>query len=442
MFNRKELVRLIVPLIIEQTLAITIGLADTLMVSSIGEAAVSGVSLIDSFNNLLIQILAALATGGSVVVSQYLGSQDTVKAKRASAQIVLVVLTFSGTVALLVLCLRGVILRTVYGAIDDDVMRFAQTYFLLSACSYPFMALYNAGAALFRVMGNSKISMLASLVMNVVNIAGNALLIFVFHMGVAGAAIASLVSRAGACFTVMIMLQRRGCPLRIDGIAALRPQKNMIRSVLAIGIPGGVENGMFQIGKLCVSSLTSTLGTSVIAANAVGFSVSTILNIPAVAIGLAVTPVVGRCLGAGDREEGFRWAKKLMGFAYLGCVLSNIFGLVIFDRLCMTWFSLAGETEQICLRLLFVYNIVAMFLWPLSFTMPKVLQSGGDARYTMRVSIISMWLFRVGLCYLLTLQFHCGIMGIWAGMFIDWGFRALLFGWRFLSKKWMEHKVI
>ena len=303
LFTRQALVALLLPLIAEQALSVTIGLADTLMVSSVGEAAVSGVSLVDSFNTLMIQVMSALATGGAVVTSQYIGHREPKNAKAAAAQILFVLASFSLVVAAVVVVGRHAILRGIFGSIDADVMRYAETYFLLSALSYPFIGLYNAGAALFRAQGNSKISMLSSLVMNVINIGGNAVLIYGFGMGVLGAALASLVSRAVSCLVVLWLLQRPACPLRVDGLRALAPDGGLIRRILRVGIPAGIENGMFQIGKLSVSSLTSTLGTAAIAANAVANTASTFLNIPANAVGMAALTVVGSALAPGRRSR-------------------------------------------------------------------------------------------------------------------------------------------
>ena len=279
LFNRQQLISLFLPLVAEQALSISIGLADTLMVSSVGEAAVSGVSLVDSFNVLMIQLLSALATGGAVVASQYIGHREPKRAKASAAQIMFIMISLSVVTAVIVAVGRHAILRGIFGSIDADVMRYAETYFLLSALSYPFIGVYNAGAALFRAQGNSKISMLSSLVMNVVNIGGNAILIYGFGMGVMGAATASLVSRMIACFTVMFLLQKPDCALRIDHLTDLKPDLDLIKRILKVGIPAGIENGMFQIGKLSVSSLTSTLGTAAIAANAVAGNISSFLNL-------------------------------------------------------------------------------------------------------------------------------------------------------------------
>ena len=442
LFTRQALVALLLPLIAEQALSVTIGLADTLMVSSVGEAAVSGVSLVDSFNTLMIQVMSALATGGAVVTSQYIGHREPKNAKAAAAQILFVLASFSLVVAAVVVVGRHAILRGIFGAIDADVMDYAETYFLLSALSYPFIGLYNAGAALFRAQGNSKISMLSSLVMNVINIGGNAVLIYGFGMGVLGAALASLVSRAVSCLVVLWLLQRPGCPLRVDGLRALAPDGGLIRRILRVGIPAGIENGMFQIGKLSVSSLTSTLGTAAIAANAVANTASTFLNIPANAVGMAALTVVGQCLGAGEKEQAVYYSRRLLLTAYCGAWVMNLSAFFFANRFVISLFNLSPEAQTMALQVMVWFNFVSLFFWPSSFTLPNILRAAGDARFTMAVSILSMWVFRVGFCYVMVLGFHGRLLSIWMGMFLDWVFRSLCFFVRFARGRWMEQSVI
>ena len=442
LFTRQALVALLLPLIAEQALSVTIGLADTLMVSSVGEAAVSGVSLVDSFNTLMIQVMSALATGGAVVTSQYIGHREPKNAKAAAAQILFVLASFSLVVAAVVVVGRHAILRGIFGSIDADVMRYAETYFLLSALSYPFIGLYNAGAALFRAQGNSKISMLSSLVMNVINIGGNAVLIYGFGMGVLGAALASLVSRAVSCLVVLWLLQRPACPLRVDGLKALAPNGSLIRRILRVGIPAGIENGMFQIGKLSVSSLTSTLGTAAIAANAVANTASTFLNIPANAVGMAALTVVGQCLGAGEKEQAVYYSRRLLLTAYCGAWVMNLSAFLFANRFAISLFNLSPEAQTMALQVMVWFNFVSLFFWPSSFTLPNILRAAGDARFTMAVSILSMWVFRVGFCYVMVLGFHGRLLSIWMGMFLDWVFRSLCFFVRFARGRWMEQSVI
>ena len=358
LFTRRQLTALLLPLIAEQALSVTIGLADTLMVSSVGEAAVSGVSLVDTFNTLMIQIMSALATGGAVVASQYIGHREEKNARASAAQILFILSVFSLAVAAVVVVGRHAILRGIFGSIDADVMRYAETYFLLSALSYPFIGLYNAGAALFRAQGNSKVSM------------------------------------------------------------------------------------MFQIGKLSVASLTSTLGTAAIAANAVANTTSTFLNIPASAVGLAVLTVVGQCLGAGEKEQAVWYARRLLLLAYAGAWIMNLSAFFFADKLALTLFHLSPEAQAMALQVMQWFNIFSIFFWPSSFTLPNILRAAGDASFTMSVSIVSMWVFRVGFCYLMVLCFHGQLLSIWMGMFLDWVFRSVCFMVRFVRGKWLEQHVI
>ena len=441
MFSREDLKRLLLPLLLEQLLSVSMGMADTIMVAGVGEAAVSSVSLVDSVNVLIIQVLAALATGGAVVASQYLGRRDAENAQRGAAQLYSVLLLSTVSAAALVLAFRYPILRTVFGAIDEDVMRFSQTYFLVSALSYPFIGIYNAGAALFRAQGDSRTSMIASLVMNVINIACNAWLIYGAGMGVLGAAIATLIGRVFAAVFVTLRLQRPGNPLRIRSLAQLRPDGRFISRILAIGVPSGIENGMFHIGKLLVSSLISTLGTAAIAANAVLNSVCGVANIPGNAISLAMIPIVGQCIGAGKKDQARVYTGKLMRLAYIGIAAANALVFVTIPWIARC-FSLSPEAVELTIRVMVTFNIVSVFIWPASFTLPNALRAGGDTRFTMLVSMVSMWSFRVLLCILFVRRFHLGLLSIWVGMYVDWGFRSALFYMRYRSGRWMEHRVI
>ncbi len=441
LFTKRALFTLIWPLLLEQTLSVTMGMADTLMVAGVGEAAVSSVSLVDTLNVLIIQILSALATGGAVIASQYLGRRDTENACRSAAQLYSVLGISTVVVGIVCMLLSRPILRGVFGSIDEDVMRFAQQYFLISAVSYPFIGLYNGGAALFRAQGNSRISMLASLVMNVINIAGNALLIYGFGMGVIGAALATLIGRVFAAVFILWQNQNLSNPLRVQELADLKPRSQPIRQILSLGIPSGLENGMFQIGKLCVSSLTSTLGTSAIAANAVANSVSTLANIPGNTMSLAMIPVIGQCLGAGDKKQAKHYSVTLLGIAIGGLAIANALVFVLMPEI-VTWFNLSAEASVLCTTVVHMFNVASVFFWATSFTLPNALRAGGDAKYTMTVSIISMWLFRVILSYVFVLQFQLGLAGVWLGMFCDWVFRSICFLIRFVHGKWMNHKVI
>ena len=438
LFTREDLKKLIVPLIIEQALALSIGLFDTLMVSSCGEAAVSGVSLVDSISVLLIQILSALATGGAVVCSQYIGKKMPERAKLSAGQLMFIMLVSAGTVMVVILLSYRFLLRAIFGQIDADVMQNAEIYFIISAISYPFLGVYNAGAALFRAIGNSRVSMYTSLVMNVINIGGNAVLIFGFGLG---AALATLTARIVSALVMVVLLSRKDNPLCIATPGCMKPQRDVIGKILKIGIPSGVENGMFQIGKLLVSRLTATFGTAAIAANAVANSVAGFANIPGIAIGLAIVTVIGRCIGAGEKEQARYYSKRLLGLAYAGMVLADL-ALFVLVKPIIACFALSAEAARIATQLLVSFAVCAALIWPLSFTLPNVLRAAGDAKYTMEVSVFSMWVFRVASSYFFAGTMGLGVLGVWIGMYVDWAFRTLLFVIRYRRGRWLEKRVV
>lgn len=441
MFSNEQLKKLIIPLIFEQLLAVSIGFVDTFMVSTVGESAVSGVSLVDNISTLLIQILSALATGGAVVCSQYIGNKEISMAKKSAGQLIFILSTFSASIMLIALLFNNFIIHFIFGTIKQNVFNSASIYFYITALSYPFLGTYNAGAALFRSIGNSNISMKTSLIMNIVNVAGNALLIFGFHMGVAGVAIATLASRIIACAIIMFMLFRVDSAIRMNSVRDLLPDNAIIKKILSIGLPSGLENGMFQIGKLSVSSLTSTFGTASIAANSVANSITSFANIPGNAIGMAMITVIGQCIGANNKEEAKHYGKKLLIVSYIGIFFTNL-AMVLLAAPIVGLFKLSNEATNICVTLLYYFAAVAIFIWPLSFTLPNALRAAGDAKFTMKVSIFSMWAFRVGSSYFFGKALALGVLGVWFGMFIDWGFRSSAFCLRFLRGKWTEKRVI
>ena len=440
-FSRRQLIQLIWPLVVEQFLAVTIGMADTMMVASTGEAAVAGIGLVDWINVLLIQVFSALATGGAVVASQYIGHSERDNACRAAKQLLYASTALSLVIMACVLSFNRSILSLVFGKIDDTVMRNAETYFLLSAISYPFLAIYNAGAALFRTMGNSRVSMLTSLMMNIVNICGNSLLIFVFRWGVAGAATASLVSRMLGAVIMLVLVRNRRNPIYIEKVWRPEFHRKMVGRILRIGVPNGVENGMFQVGKLMVAGLVSRFSTPLIAANTIAGNISGIVNIPGAAIGLGMVTVVGQCIGAGEHDQAVRYTKKLMTITYAAMGVLNI-GLYFAAEPLVTLFGLSAPAISAAKEILQYAAIFCAIFWPLSFTLPNALRAAGDAGFSMLVSMLSMWIFRIGFSYLLALSFGWKLMGVWAAMFIDWIVRAVVFTIRFCSGRWKNKRVI
>ena len=418
-FSKMDLRKLIVPLIIEQILAVTVGMADVMMVSSAGEAAVSGVSLVDMINVLLINIFAALATGGAVVSSQFLGAKDRSKACNAAGQLLFISFILSMLITIIVLFSKSPLLRLLFGKIENDVMQASLTYLTISALSYPFIAVYNSCAALFRSMGNSKVSMYTSAGMNVINIAGNAVFVFGFHMGVAGVALSSLISRFFACLVLLFLLNNPLHEIHVTLKKRFHPSLSMIKTILYIGIPSALESSMFQLGR---------------ANNLDAFGC-----IPGQALSLAMITVIGRCVGAGDYAQAKHYTKKLLKTTYLITIALN-FVILLTMPLILKIYNLSDATIRLASVLVLIHNGCAMILWPLSFVLPNALRASNDVRFTMVISIFSMWTFRIVFSYLLGQWLGWGAIGVWIAMILDWIFRVICFTVRFLSGRWQKYK--
>jgi putative MATE family efflux protein len=451
-FTKKDLHRLIFPLVLEQFLAMTIGACDTVMVSSVGEAGVSGVSLIDQLTQLFIQLFAAFATGGAVVSSQYLGQKSDEKARSASRQLIYISLFAAFLIIAVCLPLRSYILNFIYGGSGQDVMNNALIYFVWVLISFPFLAIYNSCAALYRSMGNSQVSLKVSVVMNITNIVGNFILIYGAKIGVAGAGIATLMSRALAAFIMLWLLSRPSAKsgrIYFEKLWKFEIRFDMIRKILKVAVPSGIENSVFHFGKILVYSFMSGFGLAAIAANAITNTVASFSNIPAQAIGLSCVTVIGQCVGAGEKEQAKLFGKKLLKEAYYGMFFVAIL-VFLFAPYLVLIFNLSDEARKLSVGVIRTCMVANIFFWPMSFTMPNILRAAGDARYTMIISNISMWLFRVLSSFLISKYLlyrfpentHYALYGIWFGMYIDWIFRGLMFALRFKGSKWLEMKVI
>lgn len=417
------------PLIVEQILAVLVGMVDVVMVAAVGEAAVSGVSLVDSISVLIIQILAALATGGAVVAAQYIGAKDTKSACQAAGQLLLVTTVFSIAVAAVALIGNRSLLGLIFGQADQTVLDDAAVYFRITALSYPFLGIYNSCAALYRSMGNSKVSMMTSMVMNVINIAGNYLCVYVIGMGVEGVAYPTLVSRIVASILMLYLIQQPSNLIRIKSLRALRFQGSVIRKILYVGVPNGLENGMFQFGKIALQSLVATLGTASIASYAVAGNLVTIQYLPGNAIGLGLITIVGQCVGAQRYDEARKYTRQLIALNYVLLIVICA-AMTVGSSQLVGIYNLSAEATEMSRQML-LDHAMAMIVWPFAFTLPYTLRASLDARYTMTVSVVSMWIFRIGLAYLFVGILKTGVYGIWYAMYTDWLVRAVCYLWRF-----------
>lgn len=440
LFDNRTLFCLILPIIIEQFLNSFMGMVDTMMVSTVGSEAISAVSLVDSINNLIIQIFSAMAAGATIICSQYIGSGNNKESNNAAQQVVLTVFVISLSITMFCILGRERLLLLLFGTVEDSVMKNSLVYFMITVISYPFLALFSAGAAFYRASGNSKFPTKVSIVSNVINITGNALFIYSFKWGVAGAALATLLSRVFCAVVIFYRLRKPRQTIVIRDYLKIRPNMPIILAIMAIGIPSGIENGMFQFGKLAVQSTVSTMGTIAISAQAMTNILENVNGIFGNSVGIGLMTVVGQCIGASRKEEAKYYIVKLMGIAGIGTLISCLLVLAITKP--VTW--LAGmdiEAAQMCFELVVAMTVVKPLVWVGAFGLPYGLRSAGDVKFSMIASVIIMWGCRVALGIFLVRVFHFGLMGVWIGMFADWIARAVIFTIRFVNGKWLNYKM-
>ena len=441
MFSNKMIRALLVPIILEQLLNSIMGTADTMMVSNVGSAAISAVSLVDSINILVIQAFSALAAGGAIVCAQYIGQGNKERANESARQVLFIITLISVAVSAFCLIFQKPLLHLIFGAVEADVMRASEIYFFYTALSFPFIAAYDAAASIFRAQENTRDPMLISMVSNVMNIVGNAIMIWIFHMGVAGAAISTLVSRIFCAVVVLIQLRKDRQPIVVRDYLKIRPYWAMIRRILGIGIPSGVENSMFQLGKLAIQSTVSTLGTTAIAAQAMTNILENLNGMAAIGVCVGLMTIVGQCMGADRKDEAVYYIKKLSVIAEVAIIVSCllVFALI---RPVTVLCGMEPASAKMCFHMVMWITIVKPLIWVMSFVPAYGLRAAGDAKFSMITSCCTMWACRFCLCVFLIRVMGFGPMGVWIGMFADWTVRSIIFTWRFHSRKWLEHKVI
>ena len=435
LYSNKDLKKLIVPLIVEQTLAIAVGMADTIMVSAAGEAAVSGVSLVDTVNILLINVFSALATGGAVVAGHFLGQKRKEEASKVAWQILMFATSLALIITVIFIAFHDGLLHLMFGQIENDVMQASKTYLIITAISFSGLAIYNSCAAIFRAMNYAKVTMWISLLINAVNLVGNTICIYGLKWGVAGAAIPTTVSRYVGAVVILIMMFNPKWDINLCGQVRLRFNFALLKRILYIAVPNGLENSMFQLGKIMVLSVVSTMGTSAIAASAVGNTLASWNILFGSALNLGLVSITAVCIGAGEISQARYYTRKLMKIAIgLTAVMSTI--LFFSVPLLVKLYNLGPEASQMAIGIIRFHNVMAVLFWVPSFTVPNTLRSAGDVIWTMLIAIFSMWVFRIGAAYLFTYQFHFGLIGVWVAMIIDWIFRTICYAIRYKGHKW------
>ena len=441
MFTNRMIRNLLIPVVLEQLLNSNMGTADTMMVSNVGSAAISAVSLVDSINVLVIQAFSALAAGGAIVCAQYIGQRNKEKANESARQVLFIITAISAAVSLICLVFQKPLLRLIFGSVEAEVMRASETYFFYTALSFPFIAAYDSAASIFRAQDNTKGPMLISMISNVMNIAGNAVMIWGFHMGVAGAALSTLISRVFCAVVVLIQLRKDRQEIVVCDYIRIRPNWSMIKRILGIGIPSGVENSMFQLGKLAIQSTVSTLGTAAIAAQAMTNILENLNGIAAIGVGVGLMTIVGQCLGAGRQDEAVYYIKKLCVIAEVIIIISCL-GVFALTKPITILGGMEKESADMCFHMVMWITIVKPLVWIMAFIPGYGLRAAGDVKFSMIVSCCTMWACRFCLCVFLIRVMGFGPMGVWIGMFADWTLRGIIFTWRFHSRKWLQHKVI
>ena len=441
LLSNKALKEMIVPLFLEQLLIMLVGLADTLIVSYAGEAGVSGVSLVNQFNTIFIYLFTSLASGGAVVISQYIGRKEVDAASESASQLLLFSVIFSALVSVLVLAWNEEMLRLMFGKVESDVMQACITYLRISAYSYPALAVYNAGAALFRSMGKTSVTMYLSVASNIINVIGNLIGVFVLHAGVAGVAWPSLIARTFSAVVITMLCFRRENDVVFARKWLFQWNGELMRHILRIAIPNGLENGVFQLVKVALSSIVALFGTYQIAANGVAQSIWSLAALAGVAMGPVFITVIGQCMGSGDTQAAEVYFEKLTKITLL---LSSAWNLLVFlfTPLFMKFYALEPDTKQLVILLVLIHNLFNAIAYPFSGALSNGLRAAGDVKFTMYVSVISTIAVRLLLSWLLGVVLQMGVIGIAAAMVGDWLIRAVIFFWRQKSGKWKVFQVI
>lgn len=441
MFSNAQLRRLIIPLLVEQLLVMLVGMADTIMVSAAGEAAISGVSIVNDVNNLIISVLTAIAGGGAVIVTQYLGNHDEENTKLSASQLITISFLISLTFGILCVTFHSAILNLLYGSVESDVMENAKTYFWITALSFPFLGVYNSSAALYRSMNQTKATMKVSILMNAINIVGNYICVNNLGMAAAGVAWPTFVSRVVAAIVMIRLCFEKENPIYVSWHDILSWNHAIISRILSIAVPNGVENGLFQLGKVLVSTFVATYGTMQIAANGVTNSLSVLCYTTEMAMQLAVVTVVGQCVGANDYDQARYYIKKMIRMAWIMAIVNNAI-LYVVSPLALKMYTLSDETFSIAETILGMECLAVAVLHALAFVLPTCLRASGDAKYTMYVGVASMFAARVAGAYILGTVMGYGVIGTRIAMYIDWGVRIVFFVIRYKSGKWTQYRAI
>ena len=441
MFTNKDLRKLILPLIVEQFFQIFVGMADTFVVSYSSEADVSGVALVTSFNTILIVLFTALSAGGAVIISQYIGSKNKEKADASASQLLMISAVISVILTILILLFSDQILRLLFGKIEPDVMSACKTYLMITTWSLPALAVYDSGAAICRSIGKTNVTMYVSVAVNVLNVIGNCVGVLVLHLGAAGVAYPSLLSRIVSAVLITAFCCRKQNAVSYHVKEIFTWNRELLRRIMKIAIPNSVENGIHQMVKVALSSMVALFGTYQIAANGMAQNIWSLASIVALSMSPVYTTVIGQCMGANDIDAANFYFKKLNKITLISSLLWNAFVFAI-TPLIVSFTAVSAETKTLIIWLVLTNNIFNGFFFTYAGPLGSGLRAAGDVKFSMILSTCSMWIFRVSLCIYLCRAQGFGPIAVWIGMFTDWTVRSIVFTIRFHRRKWLDHKVV
>lgn len=441
MFSNKDLKNLIVPLFLEQLLMALVGIADVFVIGFVGEAAVSGVSLVNSFNTIFLNLFTALASGGAVVISQYIGHKDKEHAGQAASQLLTASVILSVAISVVILLTNASLMRLMFGKVDADVMDACVTYLRISAYSYPALAIYNAGAALYRSFGKTSTTMYISILANIINVIGNCIGVFGLHAGVVGVAVPSLVSRCFSAVVITILCFSAKNPVSYLGSWIMKLDVSLQKKILRIAVPNGVESGVFQLVKVALSSVVALFGTYQIAANGVAQSIWSLAALVCVTMGPVFITVIGQCIGAGDIEQAEMYFRKLTKITLVFAIAWNALIFAV-TPVFMSFYALEDQTKRLVILLVLIHNIFNAVAFTFADPLGKGLRATGDVKFTTATSLFTTIGVRLIFSMIFGIWLNLGVIGIAFAMCLDWSVRGIIFWWRFKQGKWKTFKVI
>lgn len=441
MFSNKDLKNLIVPLFLEQLLMALVGIVDVFVIGFVGEAAVSGVSLVNSFNTIFLNLFTALASGGAVVISQYIGHKDKEHAGQAASQLLTASVILSVAISVVILLTNASLMRLMFGKVDADVMDACVTYLRISAYSYPALAIYNAGAALYRSFGKTSTTMYISILANIINVIGNCIGVFGLHAGVVGVAVPSLVSRCFSAVVITILCFSAKNPVSYLGSWIMKLDVSLQKKILRIAVPNGVESGVFQLVKVALSSVVALFGTYQIAANGVAQSIWSLAALVCVTMGPVFITVIGQCMGAGDIEQAEMYFRKLTKITLVFAIAWNALIFAV-TPVFMSFYALEDQTKRLVILLVLIHNIFNAVAFTFADPLGKGLRATGDVKFTTATSLFTTIGVRLIFSMIFGIWLNLGVIGIAFAMCLDWSVRGIIFWWRFKQGKWKTFKVI